>query len=386
MAPNEPPWRGGWAGYLSYELGLAHPLSEPSDSTGKLCFFPYIFAFSHSCKTWHHCAIAPSATIHDVSDAIAKSQIERLLAQIASAKNDTLPRNLNPKYETVRSSLTPEKYCQHVATVLDFIRAGDVYQLNLAQRLEAPWAGSAEEFYLALREQSPAQFGAFIGAPLTGGSGAIASISPELLLRTRGMKAETRPIKGTRPRPANPQQAAAFEQELLHSEKERAELNMIVDLERNDLGRVCEYGSVHVRSAGEIETLPTLLHRVATIEGTLKSGTRITDLMKAIFPGGSITGAPKCRAMQIIRELEPVPRGPYCGAIGWLDLHGDMELNLAIRTAVCDAEVGIVRYHAGSGIVADSDPVKEYDETLQKSAAFLRAVNGTLAPSGSSEK
>lgn len=263
--------------------------------------------------------------------------------------------------------------------MLEYIRAGDIYQLNLSQRLEARWPGSAEAFYLALREQSPAQFGAFIGAGLSGGVGAIASISPELLLRTRGTKVETRPIKGTRPRPANLQDAARFEQELLLSDKERAELNMIVDLERNDLGRVCEYGSVRVRSAGEIEALPTLFHRVATIEGTLKPGTRMTELMKAIFPGGSITGAPKLRAMQIIRELEPVPRGPYCGAIGWLDIHGDMELNLAIRTAVCDAEAGTVHYHAGSGIVADSDPAKEYEETLQKSAAFLRAVNGTLS-------
>jgi len=247
--------------------------------------------------------------------------------------------------------------------------------------MEAHWPGSAEDFYIALRAQSPAQFGAFIGAPLLkSGSGAIASISPELLLRTRGTKVETRPIKGTRPRPANPEDAARFEQELLHSEKERAELNMIVDLERNDLGRVCEFGSVHVRSAGEIEALPTLFHRVATVEGILKSGTRVTDLMKAIFPGGSITGAPKLRAMQIIRELEPVPRGAYCGAIGWMNIHGDMELNLAIRTAVCDTAAQTVRYHAGSGIVADSDPAKEYEETLQKSAAFLRAVQGTLAP------
>ncbi len=164
----------------------------------------------------------------------------------------------------------------------------------------------------------------------------------------------------------------------MRSEKERAELNMIVDLERNDLGRVCEYGSVRVISPGRVQQLPTLFHRVATVSGRVRPGSTIGDILRATFPGGSITGAPKHRAMQIIRELEPGPRGPYCGAIGWIGFDGAMELNIAIRTAVCDGRQRQAHYHAGSGIVSDSDPEAEYQETLHKAAAFFRATNATL--------
>jgi anthranilate/para-aminobenzoate synthase component I len=257
---------------------------------------------------------------------------------------------------------------------LEYISAGDIYQLNLSQRFSAPWVHSEAALFTRMRHQSPAEFSAFIGSSLHRGS-AVLSISPELFLRVRGRQVLTRPIKGTRPRAASAAGDETAARELAGNAKERAELNMIIDLERNDLGRVCDYGSVEVLSEGDIETLPTLLHRVASIRGRLHESCSSADLLQAAFPGGSITGAPKLRAMQIISELEDVPRGPYCGAIGWIGVNGDMELSIAIRTAVLDVKAQLAHYHAGAGIVADSNPRSEYEETLHKAAAFFRAVN-----------
>jgi para-aminobenzoate synthetase component 1 len=261
---------------------------------------------------------------------------------------------------------------------LDYIRAGDIYQLNLAQRFTVPWTESPASLYCRLRKASPAAYGVFLGPKLVDGRNAICSVSPELFLKVRGREVVTCPIKGTRPLGSTLEQTRAAGLELDSSAKERAELNMIIDVERNDLGRVCEYGSVKVQSPGEIQELPTLLHRVATISGTLRKRCGIGSLLKATFPGGSITGAPKIRAMEIIRELEPAPRGPYCGAIGWLGDNGDLELNIAIRTALVDTVSGVAHFHAGSGIVADSDPEREYEETLHKARAFFTATGATL--------
>jgi anthranilate/para-aminobenzoate synthase component I len=234
-----------------------------------------------------------------------------------------------------------------------------------------------------MRQQSPAAYGAFLGYGAVGPGRALCSISPELFLSLSNGVVLTRPIKGTRPRAAHGGGGdARARRELARSQKERAELNMIVDLERNDLGRVCEYGSVRVVSAGDVEELPTLYHRVATITGRLHPERTPADLIKAAFPGGSVTGAPKIRAMEIIAELEPELRGPYCGAIGWVGLNGDLELSIAIRTALYDGSRQAAHYHAGSGIVADSVPDKEYEETLHKAAAFLRATNATLRHAG----
>jgi para-aminobenzoate synthetase component I len=380
-APNRiiegPPFQCGWVGVVPYENGFQQPSFVPSTASASFCLFSQILAYSHPDKTWWSCKIAPSATRRDAFQDTFDVQQSKLLAQFASAKNVSPNSFPSLDFQTVRSSTSRNNFRAGVERCLDYIRSGDIYQINLSHRLTAQWPFSAEDLYLALRQESPARFGAFLGAAITG-CGAIASISPELLLRKRGRDVETRPIKGTRPRPANAAEAQRLRDELDRSEKERAELNMIVDLERNDLGRVCEYGSVRVTSPGDIETLPTLFHRVATVRGTLRERIGPRQLWKALFPGGSVTGAPKRRAMEIIRELETVPRGPYCGAIGWMDLNGDMEWNLAIRTAVHDAASQTVSYHAGSGIVADSIPDAEYEETLQKSAAFLRAVRGKM--------
>jgi para-aminobenzoate synthetase component 1 len=198
------------------------------------------------------------------------------------------------------------------------------------------------------------------------------SSSPELFLQLRDGHVVTRPIKGTRPRIGDCRADAVYRRELIHSDKDRAELTMIIDLLRNDLGRVCSFGTVRVTEADKIEEHPTVFHRVATIEGDLKPGNNWLDLMRAAFPGGSVTGAPKIRAMQIIDELEPTPRGVYCGSIGWIGLDGSLSFNIAIRTMV---QVGdLVHVYAGGAIVADSTPEGEYKEIIAKAAGMLQAL------------
>jgi len=306
--------------------------------------------------------------------------MERLLRQIAPTPGAAV-LDESPSPRGAVSSFARESYCAAVRRVLQYIAAGDIYQANIAQRFTVPWELRPDVLYWRLRQQSPAEYGAYLGPGLVGNKQALCSISPELFLRLHGDTVVSRPIKGTRPRGLNGgADDLAARRDLEGSAKERAELNMIVDLERNDLGRVCEYGSVRVVSPGEVEELPTLLHRVATVTGKLHAGYGAGELIRAAFPGGSVTGAPKIRAMEIIAELEPVPRGPYCGAIGWLGLDGDMELSIGIRTALYDGRASVAHYHAGSGIVADSDPQAEYDETLHKAAAFFRATNARLKP------
>jgi anthranilate/para-aminobenzoate synthase component I len=263
----------------------------------------------------------------------------------------------------LRSTFTRDGYERAVQRAIDYIGAGDVFQVNLSQRFTLPLSTSGRNVYERLLGQSPAIYGAL----LEYGDFALICNSPELFLRvTPDRRVITRPIKGTRPR------RAGMETELLHSSKDQAELNMIVDLERNDLGRVCEIGSVRVTEPRTIEAHPTVYHGVATIEGTLRQDVNFLDLLRATFPGGSITGAPKIRAMQIIEELEPVRRGPYCGAIGYLGTDGTIELNIAIRTMI--AKHGLIHIPVGGGIVADSLPREEYEETLVKARAMFAAL------------
>jgi anthranilate/para-aminobenzoate synthase component I len=250
-----------------------------------------------------------------------------------------------------------------VVRAIDFVRAGDVFQVNLSQRFAIATPDDAATIYARLREASPALY----GACLDYGPFAVASNSPELFLRVASdRRVITRPIKGTRPN------APGMADQLRDSAKDAAELHMIVDLERNDLGRVCEVGSVRVTQPRTIEAHPTVLHGVATVEGRLRPGVLFVDLLRATFPGGSITGAPKVRAMQIIDELEPARRGPYCGAIGYLAGDGTVEFNVAIRTITL--KDGIAYVPVGGGIVADSDPAAEYDETLVKARAMFAAL------------
>ena len=266
------------------------------------------------------------------------------------------------------STFTRERYIDVVERILEYIRAGDVFQVNLSQRFTAPLRENPATIYSRLLASAPARYGGLLDF----GDHALICNSPELFLQvipdeeTGTRQLQTRPIKGTRPR------QPGLDAELLHSPKDQAELNMIIDLERNDLGRVCETGSVKVAEPRTVETHPTVYHGAATITGALRSDVTFVDLLRATFPGGSVTGAPKIRAMQIIDELEPVRRGPYCGAIGYLASDGTIMFNIAIRTMIVTGDK--VHIPVGGGIVADSDPANEYEETLVKTRAMFRAL------------
>jgi len=282
-------------------------------------------------------------------------------------------------------NFTREGYLRAVARAREYIAAGDIYQVNLSRRYTACRAPADAarppvDLYLALRRANPAPYGAYLDL---GGGRAVLSSSPELFLSLAGGRVVTRPIKGTRPRrPGDAAFNARMEAELAASAKDRAELVMIVDLERNDLGRVCSYGTVRVAEPRAVEAYAAVYHTVAAVEGRLHAGRDIVDLLKATFPGGSITGAPKVRSMQIIAELEPTRRSVYTGAIGYLgpptpaEPAGRATLNIAIRTLIVDGPR--VHVQVGGGIVADSDPAAEFQETCDKARAMLLAMG--LAP------
>jgi para-aminobenzoate synthetase component 1 len=269
--------------------------------------------------------------------------------------------------------LTAPEYQSIVRRAQEYIAAGDIYQVNLAHRFTARWSGApghALAFYARLRECSSAPYAALLCTPRR----IIASSSPELFLQMDGRDIVTRPIKGTRSRaPSDPAADTAAARELGASAKERAELIMITDLERNDLGQVCDYGTVHVRELLALERYAQVHHMVSTVAGRLRAGVDHIEALRACFPGGSITGAPKKRAREIIAELEPTDRGLYTGAIGCFGFDGRSTFNIAIRTAILEAD-GRAHFHAGAGIVADSDPRREWDETLWKAAGILRAA------------
>lgn len=266
------------------------------------------------------------------------------------------------------SSLTRDEYAEAVARIRRHLIAGDVYQANLTARFDTESPGTAEQIFTAGLLNGGERFAALMRAP---GATHI-SFSPELFLRRWGRSISTRPIKGTRARDLT-RGDEAVSQELLASAKDRAEHVMIVDLERNDMGRLCEYGSVRVESMMTPTVHPRVIHLESTVQGTLRSHVSFRELMSALFPGGSVTGAPKKRAMEIIGSVEPCPRGLYCGAVGWLDARGDMDLNLPIRTATL-FDSGIMHMHAGGGIVADSSADEEWNEVLVKLDFMNRAV------------
>lgn len=267
--------------------------------------------------------------------------------------------------------ISRDDFVRMVERAQDYIAAGDIYQVNLACPWRADWPQDADAFalYLKLRAVSPAPHAAFLQLDGT----AVLSASPETFLSMDGTRIATRPIKGTRPRfPGDPVRDAAAIGELTGSAKERAELLMITDLERNDLGQVCEFGSVAVPDLWRVESFAQVFHLVSTVTGTLRPHVDHVDAFRACFPGGSITGAPKKRAGEIIAELEPHPRGLYTGAIGWFGFDGRSQWSIAIRTAV--QKGGEITFHVGSGIVADSVPAHEHEETLHKAAGILAAA------------
>jgi para-aminobenzoate synthetase component 1 len=279
---------------------------------------------------------------------------------------------VRPSIEDARPNFTPSEYRRAVQRCIDYIAAGDIFQVNLSQRFEVETDLDPLRIYRTLRRRNPAWYACYLDFREAGARCAVLSSSPELFLRVRGRRVVTRPIKGTRPRVGRPEVDAAAKADLLASAKDNAELAMIVDLLRNDLGRLCEYGTIRVTEPRALETHPTVFHLVGTVEGVLREGVGPAEMLKATFPGGSITGAPKIRAMEIIDELEGLARCVYTGCIGIVGVDGSCEWNIAIRTILCDG--GRVLLQVGGGIVADSDPLDEYYETLHKARAMLEAI------------
>jgi para-aminobenzoate synthetase component 1 len=268
----------------------------------------------------------------------------------------------------IAAHLSRERFMAMIDRAQRYIRSGDIYQVNLSQRFAAPWSGTGWEMFQHLAAASPAPFAAYLADE----DFELASSSPELFLRLSGGHVKTRPIKGTRPRSADPTRDAQLTYELQTSPKEMAELVMITDLLRNDLGRFCEFGSVQVPELVRLERYAQVQHLVSTVEGRLRAELTHAGALMRCFPGGSITGAPKIRAMEIIDELEPVTRGPYTGALGYLGFNRESQLSIIIRAAIC--RPGRTWFHSGAGIVADSVPEAEYEETLAKAAGWRAAL------------
>lgn len=376
LSPDRPEFRCGAAGYLSYELGrlierlpgrVPDPLGLPDLHLG---FYDRVLAYDHVADEWF--GVAVDVAGRDMARGIG--ELERLLADTSSPAAEAycgpVPGGIGGP---LRGEFTAAEYEQAVGRAIDYVRAGDVFQVNFTQRLSAPWRRGGRELYRRLRRVNPAPFAAYYDL----GGAEIVSASPELYLRVAGARVETRPIKGTRRRGRNAAEDRLLGLELLGSPKDRAELTMIVDLERNDLGRVCSYGSVMVGGHLAMESYPTVHHLVSTVSGRLHAGKDIVDLLKASFPGGSITGAPKVRAMQIIDELERSARGVYTGAVGYMGFDGTAGLNLAIRTFTLKGDVA--HFGVGGGVVADSTPAGEYQESMDKARGLIAALESVAA-------
>ncbi len=366
------PFIGGWVGYFSYDL--AHRIERLRTSARvdhgfpliELTFYRRVLSYDHEQRSWIACQLVEENAPTDQIEV----DLENLLDTVMSApvpERDPSPALAGP----LSSNFSREEYEGAVRRVLEYIAAGDTYQVNLSQRFEGKLAIAPKELALRLFEANPAPF----SACLRFGNRAIVSSSPERFLRVRDGIVETWPVKGTRPRGATPDEDARLLKRLLDSEKERAELVMITDLLRNDLGRVCEYGSVQVPELRAVASHRNVHHTYSRVIGRLRSNVDLVDLLRATLPGGSVTGAPKVRAMEIIEELEPTARGPYCGAIGWIGVDGTIDLNIAIRTMLLEDEH--LTFQVGGGIVADSRPADEYDETLHKARGILNALGST---------
>jgi para-aminobenzoate synthetase component 1 len=363
-------------GYFAYDLGRfveRVPETTVDDVPMADChlgFYGAILTIDHvDGRAWVSAIGAPE-TDGQAASRLAEARADELAARMAAVGAAPAPSEQARRAPAlqVRSNFTWGEYLGAVRRAKEYIAAGDIYQVNLSQRLSVPLATASLDLYRRLRESNPSPFAGYFETP----DGAVVSCSPERFLQVRGREVETRPIKGTRPRGGTPEEDARLAADLLASEKDRAENVMIVDLERNDIGRVCEFGSVHVPELFALESYATVHHLVSTVRGRLRPECTALDCLRACFPGGSITGAPKVRSMEIIEELEPTRRGVYTGAIGYLCFSGDMDVNIVIRTAI--VKDGTAHFQVGGGIVADSDPEAEYQETLDKGRAFGDAL------------
>jgi para-aminobenzoate synthetase component 1 len=307
------------------------------------------------------------ATVGARSITVAKNGCKQAAMAVAS-RTTMISKSLARRSEW-KWNLSRADFCTAVQRVRGYIASGDVYQVNLSQRARCTYDGNSVALYQALRLGNPAPYGAYLDL----GDWQLISTSPEQFLHKTGRQLETRPIKGTRPRGIDDEADRQNEAALRVSQKDRAELLMIVDLERNDLGRVAEFGSVQVEGLYQLEHYARVIHQTARVKATLAKHKDVYDALAALFPGGSITGAPKIRAMQIIEELEPTRRGAYCGSIGYIGFDGDAEFNIAIRSL--HLKDGQLDYQVGGGIVWDSDPEDEYQETLDKARAIRETID-----------
>lgn len=370
------PFCGGAVGYLSYDLGRTlETLPDdtlPSGTTAGLrfAFFSVCLVFDHQEKTtW----LVGEEGLPGFEKQWGwwQTVLDDRPTHLPSPTPFSSVKDLDSG-SSLHSNFSPQAYKQAVRRVREYIRQGEVYQVNIAQRFSGRSERSPHLLYQRLREASPAPYAAYLDF----GDEQLLSSSPEKLLTLCGRKVETRPIKGTRKRGRTPEQDIALHQELRESEKDRSELLMIVDLERNDLGRVSTPGTVETLELFGLETYATVIHQTATVQGVLREGLDGFDALKAMFPGGSITGAPKIRAMEVIEELEPHKRGIYTGAIGYISADGQMDFNIAIRTM--HHRDGEIQFSVGGGIVWDSDPEEEFVETLVKARGMMQACGMPL--------
>ena len=384
-----PPFQGGAAGLLSYDLGRSLERVPPTRFDEwkipalAVGLYDCVVGFDHlEERSWlfsHGWPEQDPAARQERASARA-DEMERLLREpaiVAAATEHEEPHlplaELAPQFATaanpkLTSNFTREAYLRAVARAVEYVHAGDVFQVNLAQRLLYPASDDPVSLYLRLRERNAAPFAGYFDL----GGTQIVSASPERFLAVHGRVIETRPIKGTRPRGRSPEADLFAGDDLRQSEKDRAENVMIVDLLRNDLSRVCQPESVCVTQLCGLEHFRYVQHLVSAVRGELRPGLGPIDAIRAAFPGGSITGTPKVRAMEIIAELEPTARGPYCGSLGYLGFDGSADLSILIRTIT--ASRGWWQMQVGGGIVAQSSPEREYEETWHKAAGMLKAL------------
>ncbi|MET0065144.1 MAG: aminodeoxychorismate synthase component I [Candidatus Thiodiazotropha sp.] len=361
------PFHGGAIGYLGYDLaGCWLPVKLQAGTQSRLrlpdmLMGVYDWAVVVDHQRQSRCLVSAGAD----------PQTERLWPELIARLSRCEPSTGEispPQPSEIMPHLTRRDYGERFRRIQRYIRDGDCYQVNFAQRFTIPALSDPWELFRRLRKVNAAPYSAYLEYPM----GTVLSSSPERFLKLQGDRVETRPIKGTRPRSPDPRLDAELRLALSESPKDRAENVMIVDLLRNDLGRVCRTGSIQVPELFQVESFAAVHHLVSTITGRLAPGFDALDLLRACLPGGSITGAPKLRAMQIIQELEDSPRGIYCGSIAYLDRSGAMDSNIAIRTLT--VQDGEVEFRVGGGIVADSDEAHEYQETLDKAEAIFRAL------------
>lgn len=367
---TELPFVGGAVGYLSYDIGnYIEKLPKTSeDDTG---VYDLYFGFYNFVIVIDHLINKTYIATPGINEQVEEELVKEIENKILKADKEDLKFNVE-EIENVKliSNFKKNDYIKAIEKIRNYIKDGDIYQVNLTQRFSGKTSLSSFSLYKRLREISKAPFGAFLNFD----SYQILSNSPERFIKCTNNIIETRPIKGTRPRGKTVEEDIKLQKELKNSEKDKAELLMIVDLERNDLGKVCEVGSVKVPELFVIEPYANVSHLVSTVTGELKDGLDNIDIIKATFPGGSITGAPKIRAMEIIDELEPTQRNVYTGSIGYIGFNGDMDFNIAIRTLIKKDKD--VFFQVGGGITWDSDSEEEYQETLDKAKSIMKAIKG----------